>query len=213
VRTPVTTIVQPGPERDGAQTQMACSTAGLPGFPAVRTARNRHSWWPKTPAGNGVVQSVCSPQGTGPAGRRRRSPTRIARLPDVDERLIEGGQSVRGPEGVGDGALPIRANWPKLRNPWTASWGEPTWTSRTGCSLPCTGRHGRRRARGGVRVAIRSVVHGPAVSWRAAAVARPPSGGSAHWLDHVAGLFADERSWAVRYSDSGRCERTRGERA
>jgi broad specificity phosphatase PhoE len=44
----------------------------------------------------------------------------------TDERLIEAGNSFEGKTfGVGDGALRRPANWWRLRNPWTPSWGEP----------------------------------------------------------------------------------------
>jgi broad specificity phosphatase PhoE len=44
----------------------------------------------------------------------------------TDERLIEAGNSFEGRTfGVGDGALRRPANWWRLRNPWTPSWGEP----------------------------------------------------------------------------------------
>ena len=44
----------------------------------------------------------------------------------TDERLIEAGNSFEGQTfGVGDGALKHPANWWRLRNPWTPSWGEP----------------------------------------------------------------------------------------
>ena len=44
----------------------------------------------------------------------------------TDERLIEAGNSFEGKTfGVGDGALRHPANWWRLRNPWTPSWGEP----------------------------------------------------------------------------------------
>jgi broad specificity phosphatase PhoE len=44
----------------------------------------------------------------------------------TDDRLIEAGNSFQGKTfGVGDGALRHPANWWRLRNPWTPSWGEP----------------------------------------------------------------------------------------
>lgn len=48
-------------------------------------------------------------------------------LPIVtDPRLIEPVNAFEGTTfGVGDGALKRPANWPKVRNPFTPSWGEP----------------------------------------------------------------------------------------
>ena len=44
----------------------------------------------------------------------------------TDERLIEAGNDFEGKTfGVGDGAMRHPANWWRLRNPWTPSWGEP----------------------------------------------------------------------------------------
>ena len=44
----------------------------------------------------------------------------------TDDRLIEAGNQFEGKAfGVGDGALKHPANWWRLRNPWTPSWGEP----------------------------------------------------------------------------------------
>lgn len=45
---------------------------------------------------------------------------------DTDERLIESGNWFEGKRfGVGDGALKNPSVWPKLRNPFRPSWGEP----------------------------------------------------------------------------------------
>jgi broad specificity phosphatase PhoE len=48
-------------------------------------------------------------------------------LPIVtDPRLIEPANAFEGTKfGVGDGALKRPSNWPKVRNPFTPSWGEP----------------------------------------------------------------------------------------
>jgi len=44
----------------------------------------------------------------------------------TDERLIEAGNVFEGKKvAVGDGALRDLRNWPKLRDPFTPSWGEP----------------------------------------------------------------------------------------
>jgi broad specificity phosphatase PhoE len=44
----------------------------------------------------------------------------------TDDRLIEAGNDFEGKTfGVGDGAMRRPANWWRLRNPWTPSWGEP----------------------------------------------------------------------------------------
>ncbi|HET9141016.1 histidine phosphatase family protein [Actinophytocola sp.] len=44
----------------------------------------------------------------------------------VDERLIEAANQFEGKKvSIGDGALRSPQNWPKLRNPFRPSWGEP----------------------------------------------------------------------------------------
>lgn len=44
----------------------------------------------------------------------------------VDERLIEAANQFEGKKvSIGDGALRSPRNWPKLRNPFQPSWGEP----------------------------------------------------------------------------------------
>jgi broad specificity phosphatase PhoE len=44
----------------------------------------------------------------------------------TDDRLIEAGNKFEGMQiGVGDGALRSPKHWPKLRNPFLPSWGEP----------------------------------------------------------------------------------------
>ncbi|AOS61324.1 histidine phosphatase family protein [Actinoalloteichus hymeniacidonis] len=46
--------------------------------------------------------------------------------PAIDDRLIESDNHFEGQRvSVGDGALRSPANWPKLRNPFRPSWGEP----------------------------------------------------------------------------------------
>src|SRR5690606_38134307 len=65
-----------------------------------------------------------------PLERAMQTAEPIARelgLPIVtDSRLIEPVNAFEGTTfGVGDGALKRPANWPKVRNPFTPSWGEP----------------------------------------------------------------------------------------
>ncbi|HEX3783426.1 MAG TPA: histidine phosphatase family protein [Pseudonocardiaceae bacterium] len=49
--------------------------------------------------------------------------------PVIDDRLIEAGNLFEGQKvSVGDGALRDPRNWPKMRDPFTPSWGEPYLT-------------------------------------------------------------------------------------
>jgi broad specificity phosphatase PhoE len=75
--------------------------------------------------GRDVVHVACSP-----LERARQTCAPIAdshRIdPVIDERLIEAGNVFEGKRvAVGDGALRDPRNWPKLRNPFRPSWGEP----------------------------------------------------------------------------------------
>jgi broad specificity phosphatase PhoE len=72
-----------------------------------------------------IVHVACSP-----LERARLTSAPIAdshRIdPVVDERLIEAANVFEGMKvSVGDGALRDIRNWPKLRNPFKPSWGEP----------------------------------------------------------------------------------------
>ena len=76
-------------------------------------------------AGRDVTYLVASP-----LERAQQTAAPIAetlRLPvDTDERLIESANWFEGKRfGVGDGALKNPSVWPKLRNPFRPSWGEP----------------------------------------------------------------------------------------
>jgi broad specificity phosphatase PhoE len=56
----------------------------------------------------------------------------------TDEGLIEAGNLFEGARvSVGDGALCNPRNWPKLRNPFRPSWGEPYREIAGRCSLAC----------------------------------------------------------------------------
>lgn len=74
---------------------------------------------------NDIVHVVASP-----LERARQTAAPIAdshRIDlEVDERLIEAANTFEGHKvSVGDGALRDPRNWPKLRNPFRPSWGEP----------------------------------------------------------------------------------------
>jgi broad specificity phosphatase PhoE len=72
-----------------------------------------------------VTHVVCSPL---ERARQTAAPIADSHRIDltVDERLIEAGNQFEGQRvSVGDGALRHPANWPKLRNPFKPSWGEP----------------------------------------------------------------------------------------
>lgn len=72
-----------------------------------------------------VTHVVCSPL---ERARQTASPIADSHRIDltVDERLIEAGNVFEGQRvSVGDGALRDPRNWPKLRNPFRPSWGEP----------------------------------------------------------------------------------------
>jgi broad specificity phosphatase PhoE len=72
-----------------------------------------------------IVHVACSPL---ERARQTASPIADSHRIDlvVDERLIEAANTFEGMKvSVGDGALRDIRNWPKLRNPFKPSWGEP----------------------------------------------------------------------------------------
>lgn len=72
-----------------------------------------------------IVHVACSPL---ERARQTASPIADSHRMDlvVDERLIEAANTFEGMKvSVGDGALRDIRNWPKLRNPFKPSWGEP----------------------------------------------------------------------------------------
>jgi len=97
----------------------------LPGFRLSEAgegmARTAAAWF----AGKDVTHLVASP-----LDRAQQTARPIAEGLGLeiatDERLIEAGNDFEGKTfGVGDGAMRRPANWWRLRNPWTPSWGEP----------------------------------------------------------------------------------------
>jgi broad specificity phosphatase PhoE len=76
-------------------------------------------------AGRDITYLVASPleraqQTAAPISERLGVPV------DSDERLIESANWFEGKRfGIGDGALKNPSAWPKLRNPFRPSWGEP----------------------------------------------------------------------------------------
>ena len=97
----------------------------LPGFRLSEAgegmARTAAAWF----AGRDVTHLVASP-----LDRAQQTARPIAETLGLDiatdERLIEAGNDFEGKAfGVGDGAMRHPANWWRLRNPWTPSWGEP----------------------------------------------------------------------------------------
>jgi broad specificity phosphatase PhoE len=74
---------------------------------------------------NDVVHVVSSPL---ERARQTAAPIADSHRIDltVDERLIEADNAFQGQRvSVGDGALRDPRNWPRLRNPFRPSWGEP----------------------------------------------------------------------------------------
>lgn len=72
-----------------------------------------------------VTHVACSPL---ERARQTASPIADSHRIDmvVDERLIEAANAFEGMKvAVGDGALRDPRNWPRLRNPFRPSWGEP----------------------------------------------------------------------------------------
>lgn len=72
-----------------------------------------------------IVHVACSPL---ERARQTAAPIADSHRIDavVDERLIEAANTFEGMKvSVGDGALRDVRNWPKLRNPFKPSWGEP----------------------------------------------------------------------------------------
>ncbi|MBK1784185.1 histidine phosphatase family protein [Prauserella cavernicola] len=76
-------------------------------------------------AGHGLVHVVASPL---ERAQETAGPIAAAHRLDIakDDRLIEAGNQFEGLRvAVGDGALRQPRHWPKLRNPFEPSWGEP----------------------------------------------------------------------------------------
>jgi broad specificity phosphatase PhoE len=79
----------------------------------------------ETVAGHDIVHVVASPL---QRAQETAAPIAGAHRLDVatDDRLIEAGNQFEGLRvAVGDGALRQPKHWPKMRDPFTPSWGEP----------------------------------------------------------------------------------------
>ncbi|GAB3501317.1 histidine phosphatase family protein [Amycolatopsis cihanbeyliensis] len=97
----------------------------LPGFRLSATGRKQAITVAEALTGHRIAYVVASP-----LERARETAAPIAdahRLEvDTDDRLIEASNRFEGLRvAVGDGALRQVRHWPKLRNPFRPSWGEP----------------------------------------------------------------------------------------
>ena len=97
----------------------------LPGFALSVKGRAQAATVAKTLAGHDITYVVASPL---QRAQETAAPIAEAHGLDIetDENLIEAGNVFEGLRvSVGDGALRKPRHWPKLRNPFTPSWGEP----------------------------------------------------------------------------------------
>jgi len=97
----------------------------LPGFRLSDTGLKQADLVATSLAGADLTVVVASPM-----QRAQETAAPIASAHDLsivtDEGLIEAGNVFEGRKvSVGDGALRNLRNWPKLRDPFTPSWGEP----------------------------------------------------------------------------------------
>ncbi|GHE97945.1 histidine phosphatase family protein [Amycolatopsis deserti] len=97
----------------------------LPGFHLSERGRRQALTVAEAVAAHDIVHVVSSPL---QRAQETAAPIAAAHRLDVqtDERLIEAGNAFEGQKvAVGDGALRQPRHWPKLRNPFLPSWGEP----------------------------------------------------------------------------------------
>jgi broad specificity phosphatase PhoE len=97
----------------------------LPGFRLSERGQRQALTVAEAVAGHDIAHVVASPL---QRAQETAAPIAGAHRLDVrtDERLIEAGNEFEGKRvGVGDGALRDPRHWPKLRNPFLPSWGEP----------------------------------------------------------------------------------------
>ena len=97
----------------------------LPGFHLSDRGRRQALMVAEAVAAHDLTYVVSSPL---QRAQETAAPIAAAHRLDVqtDERLIEAGNVFEGQRvSVGDGALRQPRHWPKLRNPFTPSWGEP----------------------------------------------------------------------------------------
>lgn len=97
----------------------------LPGFGLSESGRHQAGLVAKALADADVAAVLASP-----LQRAQETATPIAAAQGLDivtdERLIEADNRFEGQRtSVGDGALRSPQHWPKLRDPFTPSWGEP----------------------------------------------------------------------------------------
>jgi broad specificity phosphatase PhoE len=97
----------------------------LPGFGLSEVGRRQAAMVAEFLRGNNITHIVSSP-----LQRARETAAPIAEQHDLevvaDEQLIEAANAFEGQQvSVGDGALRSPRHWPKLRNPFRPSWGEP----------------------------------------------------------------------------------------
>jgi broad specificity phosphatase PhoE len=97
----------------------------LPGFHLSERGHRQALTVAEVVSGHDIVHVVASPL---QRAQETAAPIAAAHRLDVeaDERLIEAGNLFEGKRvAVGDGALRQPRHWPKLRDPFTPSWGEP----------------------------------------------------------------------------------------
>lgn len=97
----------------------------MPGYSLSERGRQQALTVAETLAGHDLVHVVASPL---ERAQQTAAPIAGAHRLDIatDERLIEAGNEFEGLRvAVGDGALREPRHWPKLRNPFLPSWGEP----------------------------------------------------------------------------------------
>lgn len=97
----------------------------LPGFKLSERGQRQALTVAEAVAGHDIAHVVASPL---QRAQETAVPIAGAHRLDVrtDERLIEAGNEFEGKRvAVGDGALRNPQHWPKLRNPFLPSWGEP----------------------------------------------------------------------------------------
>ncbi|UQS22206.1 histidine phosphatase family protein [Amycolatopsis thermalba] len=97
----------------------------LPGFHLSERGRRQALTVAEAVATHDIAYVVSSPL---QRAQETAAPIAAAHRLDVqtDERLIEAGNAFEGQKvAVGDGALRQPRHWPKLRNPFVPSWGEP----------------------------------------------------------------------------------------
>ncbi|ASO18128.1 broad specificity phosphatase PhoE [Actinoalloteichus hoggarensis] len=97
----------------------------LPGFRLSERGEQQAARVAEFLSGHDIVHVVTSPL---ERARQTALPLLAAHqlTPAIDDRLIEADNLFEGQRvSVGDGALRSPRNWPKLRNPFVPSWGEP----------------------------------------------------------------------------------------